>query len=416
MQANEARLAQARAEAWIPRSQWLPSVGATAQVFGATSNNSTTNYIGNAYVDLPRIGATRVTRDASTANWAPAVSTLAALGANQEVFDFGRIAAQSAAADAAIDVERHRGDSAWLSIEVGVRESYYAVLAARAVVQAAEDAYRRSTAHRDMARAWVDQGMRSRIELERAEADLARFDVGRIRSRGGLITARAVLAGAVGLTDAQLDAVGDISNIAPLPSLADAIRQAGSRDPFVLEMLSRLTAQQARTRAIAAEALPDVSLTAALSGRAGGATPSSGDQATLNGFAPVIPNWDVGLIFSWSIFDATVWARRTASQRAEDALHADVNVVRQAQVAAIQQAWDTVLVAQQTLPALERSVTAAQANYAQADARFRAGLGTSVELADAEALRTDAEIQLALGRFEVARARAQFGRVIAEGQ
>ena len=44
----------------------------------------------------------------------------------------------------------------------------------------------------------------------------------------------------------------------------------------------------------------------------------------------------------------------------------------------------------------------------------KAGLGTGVELADAETLRTDAEIQFALGRFEVARARAALGRAIAE--
>jgi len=63
---------------------------------------------------------------------------------------------------------------------------------------------------------------------------------------------------------------------------------------------------------------------------------------------------------------------------------------------------------------LRRSLDAAVANYAQADARFRSGLGNAVELADAEALRTDAEIQLALGSFELARARAALGRAIAE--
>ncbi len=415
MRASDAHIAEVRAEAWIPRAQWLPTVGATAQVFGATANNSTTSYIGSSNVDLPRIGSTRVTRDVTTASWVPAVSTLAALGVNQEVFDFGRIAAQSAAADAAIEVETHRGAAVWLALELGVREAYYAVLAARGVVDAADDAYHRATAHRDLAQAWVTQGLRSRIELERAEADLARFEVGRIRARGGLVASRAGFAGAVGLADAQLEAVPEATNPAPLPSLADAIRQAGVRDPLVLAMLARVQQQSARTRAIAAEALPDVSLTAAISGRAGGAVPSSGDPVALNGFVPVVPNWDVGLVFSWPIFDATVWARHTASQRAEDALRADVAAMRQAQFADVQRAWSAVLVAQETLGALERSVTAAQANYAQADARFRAGLGTSVELADAEALRTDAEIQLALGRFEVARARAQLRRVAAEG-
>jgi outer membrane protein len=74
-----------------------------------------------------------------------------------------------------------------------------------------------------------------------------------------------------------------------------------------------------------------------------------------------------------------------------------------------------VEVARSALAALDNAVAAARANYAQADARFGAGLGTAVELADAESIRTEAEIQLALGQFEVARARAAFGRTIAEG-
>ena len=66
------------------------------------------------------------------------------------------------------------------------------------------------------------------------------------------------------------------------------------------------------------------------------------------------------------------------------------------------------------LPALERALTAARANYDQAEARFRSGLADAVELADAEALRTQAEIDLIVGRFDLARARVAFGRTIAE--
>jgi outer membrane protein TolC len=66
------------------------------------------------------------------------------------------------------------------------------------------------------------------------------------------------------------------------------------------------------------------------------------------------------------------------------------------------------------LPALQRAVDAATANQAQADARFSQGLGTAVELADAEALLTDTQIDLAVGQFQRARARARLARVIAE--
>ena len=51
------------------------------------------------------------------------------------------------------------------------------------------------------------------------------------------------------------------------------------------------------------------------------------------------------------------------------------------------------------LPGLQSAVDAARANQAQADARFKAGLGTIVELADAEALLTNAQLELAVGQF-----------------
>ncbi len=71
-------------------------------------------------------------------------------------------------------------------------------------------------------------------------------------------------------------------------------------------------------------------------------------------------------------------------------------------------------VARAALPALQRAFEAAQANHAQAEARFDGGLGTAVELSDAEALLTDAQIQIAVGQFQLSRARARIARVLAE--
>ena len=73
-------------------------------------------------------------------------------------------------------------------------------------------------------------------------------------------------------------------------------------------------------------------------------------------------------------------------------------------------------VARERLPALEQEARrrASQLGPGRRKRRFRAGLGTAVELADAEAVLADAEIQLALGVFDVARTRAAFGRAVAE--
>jgi outer membrane protein TolC len=392
-----ARIAAQKSFADVPRAEWLPRFAATAQLFGATANQTTASYVNLDLPDLPRIGGETAT---SRGSFKPYASTLVGVGGNQEVFEFGRIAAQAAAADALVAVERERASAATLDVTYNVEEAYFAVFAAKSVVKASEDAYERARAHRDLAKAGVNSGLRSPIELTRAEAELDKLDIGRIRARGSVLTAQTVLAAVVGSPDAALD----VASSPPTP------------DPRLREALDRLRAEEAQTRAIGAELRPDLSLTATLTGRAGGAMPSgTGTPADGNGWAPNVPNWDVGIILSIPLFDGVVNARKSASRAGEQVRREEMELVRQEDVARVREAFVGVEVARAALPGLRRSVDASHANYDQADARFRAGLGTSVELADAEAIRTDSEIQLALGDFELARARAEFGRAIAEG-
>jgi outer membrane protein TolC len=406
-----ARVAAEREAARIPRAQWLPSVGVTAQIFAATANNSTGTYVGAPYVDVTRIGGTRV---AATGSMAPYPATFAGAGLNQEIFDFGRIAAQSAAADALVDVARQRAASEQLEIGFSVEGAFFALYTARAVLRASQEAFVRAGAHRDLARAAVGAGLRPPVELTRAEADLARFDLGRERARAGVIVAQSVLAATVGVPEPLLDAPGDMPALRELPSLVEATRAAAARDPRVLEAEARVRAQEQTTRAVGAERRPNLALTSSISVRAGGAPPSSGEPARGGGWAPDIPNWDVGLVLTWPLFNGPAAARERASRAREQVEREELARVRYTQSVAAQQAWILVDVARAALPALERNVGAARANYEQAEARFGSGLATSVELADAEALRAQAEIDLAVGRFELARARIAFARAIAE--
>ncbi|HTQ02383.1 MAG TPA: TolC family protein [Polyangiaceae bacterium] len=411
--ASLARVAASRADTEIPRALWYPTAGISAQIFAATANNTTGTYVGPDQFDLPRIGGTRVV---SSPDWAPSASTLVGIGARQELFDFGRIAARAAAVDTLVDLEQQAARADELDVTFDVEEAYFAVYSARAVLKASEDAYQRSKAHRDLAKAGVASGLRSPIELTRAEADLTRFDIGRLKAQGGVFTAEVVLAAAVGVPDASLDIAEAPPAPGELPSLADAIRQGVRRDPAVLEAVASLRAAEATTRAIGAELRPDVAATATFSGRAGGATPSgNGVRPAGSGFLPDVPNWDAGLVLNVPLFDGVINAREDAARARERVRTEELAAANQREIAAIRRAYVATDVARAALPRLSSAVDAARANYAQAEARFNAGLGTSVELADAEAVRTDAEIQLALGQFELARARARFGRAIAEG-
>ncbi len=415
VRASLARVEAAKAAAEIPRARWQPLVGATAQLLVGTGNNTTASYVGTSTLMIPRIGGSTGTSAASS-SLGPEPSTLVGVGAAQQVFDFGRIAAQSAAADALIDVTRHGAETTSLDIDFSVEEAYFAVFAAKAVLTASSDAYDRSKVHRDLAKAGVMSGLRSPIELTRAESDLSRFDVGRVRARGGLAIAQGVLAATVGSTEPALDVAGDSPAAAELPALNDALARAISRDPRILEAMSRLSAQEKTSVAIGAELRPDVFLTGTASGRAGGVSPSgAAPRPEGAGWAPVVPNWDVGVVLSWQIFDGTVRARQEASRALEVVRKEEIDAAKQTLRAVVARRYVEANIARDALPALRQALEASVANYAQADARFKAGLGNSVELADAEALRADAEIQLALGMFEVARSRAALGRALSEG-
>jgi outer membrane protein len=406
------RVATRIAEAKVPSGRWLPTVTATAQLFAMTANNTTGTYVDPDSMDIPRIGATPAT---TTGRLSPYASTFVGAGLLQELFDFGRIGAQRAAADALVTVERHTADAVRLDIDFGIEESFFSVLAAKAIVRAAEEACARSLVHRDLAKRGVDSGLRSPIELTRAEAELARYDVDRVRALGGLSVAQTVLAASIGATEGGIDAADQSVQPSDMPTLRDSIAMAQRRNPRLAVALAQFKATEDRARAIGAELRPDLSLTATLSGRAGGAPSSSGLAPASEGWVPNVPNWDGGLLFIWPLFDGVVGARRDAAVAEEQVRGDEIDVARLQVVAQVRETYEKVQIARSAIVSLESSVAATRANWEQADARFRAGTGNAVELADAEAIRTDAVIALAIGQFDLEQARAAFGRSIAEG-
>jgi outer membrane protein len=409
--AARARIAASQAEASVPRAQWLPRVAATAQALVGTANNSTASYFSSPGVDLVRIGGSKTLESPS---FTPEPSTLVGVGVRQELYDFGRISAQTAAADASVDVERRRSDVERLDLDLTVAEAFYAVQGAKAVLSTMKSAENRAKVIRDAAAAGVAQGLRRPLDQTRAEADLARAEVARVRAQSALQSAQAVFAGVVGLGDPLLDAAGDAPTPAALPTLDQAITNASNHDPGVLAAQAKLAAQQARSRAVNAEGRPDLLLSASASGRAGGTPPSSGPEVAGSGWLPVVPNYDVGVVLSWPLFDPAVRRRLDAATQLEQVRQQELAAARLRVQTQVQQAFLAATSADEAIASLERSSQAAKVNSEQAQARYQAGLATSVELAEAELLRTDAEIQLAVGQFERARARARLSRAMGE--
>ncbi|MBS2025093.1 MAG: TolC family protein, partial [Deltaproteobacteria bacterium] len=255
------------------------------------------------------------------------------------------------------------------------------------------------------------------VDLLRAEAEVARARVVVARANGALLSARGNLAAALGAQEFQVDARADAASERPAAALEpidDAGAQALAHDPELRAAQAELTAQEAQTRVVAAEDRPELFASASLSGRAGGAPLSSGATVSGGGLLPSVPNWDLGVVFQLPVYDGVARARVDAARERERSVRAEVAAVRARVIAQVQFAWAGARTAEDTLPELQRATDAARANQQQVSARFVSGLGSTVDVVDAEALLIDAEVQLALGTFEVLRARARLARLTAQ--
>lgn len=415
VRARRAEESVRRSEIALPAARWLPRLGATLQAVLGTDNNSAANWLSSGgAVEMPRIAGTGFLQDPSQIVWTPYLTTAVGVGLEQEVLDFGRIDAAQRAADARLDEARAQSDDTVLDAEARAREAYVAVQSAHELLRAAEAAAARSEEIVRATRASAEQGLRPQVDVTRAMADQARFVVAVEHARAGLHVARAQLAAAAGSEALELDA-SEVAHTDALPSLTaslDALDQA----PLVRAAEASATAAHADADEASADLLPELRLVATALGAAGGA-PAEGHASPAFGAGgvPFVPNYFAGLVLRWHFFDAQAIARRDVASARADAASADVDVAEDEARIAIEEAWYAARGAEASLDALERARDAAVTSYEQVDARYRAGLASAIEIADAENLRTSAEVALAVGRFTYERARAELTRRTSPG-
>lgn len=403
-----AELAARQAEARIPRAAWLPRASAQAQWLVGTANNTTANFVSARGVDIPRVSSTPVTPDTS---WSPVPSSIAALNVQQQLFEFGRVAAQSALADAVTEIARAQASTVQLDIALRVEEAFGAVLAAKHILGATQEAYRRAEAHAKLAEAGVRSGLRSPIERTRSQAELAQAEVQRVRAETSLTAARAALSAVIGTSELEIDAAELQPGERPFPTLEEALQRAEEHSPELVAALYRVRAEESRTTALAREVLPNLYFSGTLWGNAGGTQVGTTAPPYGNGWLPSVGNYGLGVVLEWRL-DPLVLFQRSASRQREKVAQAGVEVVRREIILQLQRSYLDLVAAQRTLPGLITVVAAGRANLDQAEARFRAGLGSIVELTDAEALLVSAQLGQAVGQFNVARAAARLARAL----
>jgi outer membrane protein len=331
--------------------------------------------------------------------WGSAVGALV----TWEPFDFGLRGANVAAATASLTRAETTLKRTQFEVAVAAADAYLTLAAAQETARAAQAGVDRAEVLQRSVRAQVDAQLRPGVDASRAEAELAVARTQLIQAQQAVNIAKAVLAQFVGVRPEQL--LVSAPKLLHLPPEQAIPPLDTTRNPLAEEEHAVLEQQKAELHVLEKSYSPRFLAQGSAYARGTGAATNGSRLGGFSGLAPDTQNYAVGLSVTFPAFDFASNRARKAGQSAtvlaETARYRQVTTELTAQ-------WNT---AAATLEGSRRvaentpvQVSAADAATQQATARYQAGLGTIVEVADAQRLLTQAQIDDALARLNVWRA------------
>jgi outer membrane protein len=296
---------------------------------------------------------------------------------SQLLFDFGKTLATTQVARKLAEVAAEGVELQRQLITLTVKEAYTNILLAHRLIRVQEEAVGRAQLNLTSAKGFVDVGTQPLSTVVRAEVDVANARVDLINARNALRTARVALNTAMAVDASTPTEVQGTLDYGPVTLdraalRAEALRQSPEHRQSKLQVAAAEAGVQAASRAF----LPSISGTGSY----------GGSQTQLN------PNWTIGLAMTWSIFDGGNLI--AAYDQAKASLGAAGARSRASELTILQnleQAEIAVEGTQERIQAAQALIASAQENFRLAQGRFDVGVGTILELTDAQLALTQAQ-------------------------
>ena len=320
----------------------------------------------------PRTGSATIT---SIREWGE--NTTASISLSQLLFDFGKNFASTEAARKLADVAFEDVELQRQLITLTVKESFTNINFAQRLIRVQEQALDRANLNLRSAQGFFQVGTRPKSDVTRAEVDVANARVDLIRARNAEKNARVALNTAMGLpantpTAVQDNLVYAPTTLDPAQLLSGALQQR----PEIRQARLRVDQADALARRTIRDFFPDITGSGMY-----GATRSDWNEI-----------WAVTLSLSWTLYDGgNRIARYREAKATWDSARATVQATELDISRDVEQAQINVTEANERIGAAQTAVASAQENFRLAQGRFDAGVGTILELTDAQLALTQAQ-------------------------
>ncbi|WP_263416525.1 TolC family protein [Terriglobus albidus] len=382
----------------LARTAYLPRLDATAQFNRGTRNNVFGSLLPQSI--LPPMSGPVIGTNNGGSVWGSAAGVLI----NWQPFDFGTRSANVHAAEAARDRAAAANLRTQLEVETASADAYLSVLASTQAVKAAQTAVENWETLRQSIHALASAELRPGADESRVNAEKA-----------AAANQLALAQQAVEMSVATLHKFqsAPVASVTPQAKLLSSVPTstgaenplAVSENPLMAERKAATAENAAQLHAIERSWAPQFNLEGAAYGRGTGAETDGRRLTGTNGLAPNVGNYVAGINIAFPVMDFASMHAKAAAQsatlraaRANEDLTARNLQEQFAQAQAELRASETI--AQNTPTQLE----AAQTALNQATARYKAGLVPVDDVAQAQRLQVQAEIDNAIARLNVWRA------------
>jgi outer membrane protein TolC len=397
VQVSRSQVDAAAAGIRFARAGYLPRLDSVAQVNRATRNNIYGILLQQSVISP--ISGPPVNENSSASVFGSAVGLLI----DWEPFDFGL---RGSRVEFAESTRRRREASVIRTqFEAGsaAADSYLTILAAQETVKAASASVERSRVILTAVEALVRAELRPGADEAVARAEFAAAQAQVVRAQQAVAEAKAVLAGLIGEQPAHITVVE--GKLLSLPETASQVTPQVTENPFAKEQNAAIDEAKARLKTFDRQWVPRFSIQGTTYSRGTGAKPDFTTLGGANGLAPNFYNWGVGFSVRFPILDLAPIRAQQSEQAAN--VRTEENryrlIVTELETRR-NRALATVEAARQLAQLTPTQLASAKAAEAQAQARYRSGLATLVEVADTQRMLAQAEIDDGLARLNVWRA------------
>jgi len=397
---SEQELNAAVANIRLARTSYLPRLDGLVEVNRATRNNVFGTLLPQNI--LPSMSGPVIGTNNAGSVWGSATGLLV----NWQPFDFGLRHAKVESAAAARDRANAIVERSQLEVSSAAADAFLTVLAARQTENSAQVAVDNWETLRKSIHALASAELRPGADESRIEAEKAAANTQLALATEAVEMSQATLAKFMSKPDDITRPLNSAHLLAEVPlGIEDDEAFHPENTPAMLEQHAVVSQSASELRATDRSWVPQFNLEAAGYGRGTGAETNGQRLGGANGLAPNVGNYAVGLNVTFGFLDfASIHAReasQTATLKAEQSRETLVGRQLQEQFAQARAALRATRSIAKNTPI---QVEAAHTALAQATARYKAGLTSIDDVAQAQRLVVQAEMDDSIARLNVWRA------------